>query len=128
MRLLLDTHVLLWMLDDSRKLSRRAREMMTAPGVECFVSAVSFWEIAIKASLRRKEFRADVGRLVAGARAAGLHFLAFHPEHAVRVARLPMHHSDPFDRALIAQALAEPMDLLTQDAALLPYGKPVIVP
>lgn len=101
---------------------------MTAPGVECFVSAVSFWEIAIKASLRRKEFRVDVGRLVAGARAAGLRFLAFQPEHAIRVARLPMHHSDPFDRALIAQALAEPMALLTQDAALLPYGKPVIVP
>jgi PIN domain nuclease of toxin-antitoxin system len=127
MRLLLDTHVLLWTLDDSPRLSQRAREIMTASGVECFVSAVSFWEIAIKASLRRREFRADVGRLVAGARAAGLHFLAFQPEHAVRVARLPRHHSDPFDRALVAQALAEPMVLLSQDAALSAYGKAVVV-
>ena len=126
MRLLLDTHVLLWTLDDSPKLSRQAREAMVAPGAECYVSAVSFWEIAIKASLQRKQFRVDVGRLVAGASAAGLLFLAFQPEHAVRVARLPRHHSDPFDRALVAQALVEPMMLLTQDAALLPYGKAVM--
>ena len=53
MRLLLDTHIFLWTLDDSPRLSRHAREIMTVPGAECFVSAVSFWEIAIKASLRR---------------------------------------------------------------------------
>jgi len=127
MRLLLDTHIVLWTLDDSPSLSRQAREIMTAPGTECFVSAVSFWEIAIKASLRRSEYRVDVGRLVAGARAAGLKLLAFQPEHAVRVARLPAHHSDPFDRALVAQALTEPLTLLTQDAALAPYGRNVSV-
>ncbi|MBI2296599.1 MAG: type II toxin-antitoxin system VapC family toxin [Betaproteobacteria bacterium] len=127
MRLLLDTHVFLWTLDDSPRLSRRAREMMTAPGTECFVSAVSFWEIAIKASLRRAAFRTDVAKLVAGARAAGLKLLPFQPEHAVRVARLPRHHSDPFDRALVAQALFEPLALLTQDAALAPYGNIVSV-
>jgi PIN domain nuclease of toxin-antitoxin system len=127
MRLLLDTHVFLWTLDDSPKLSQQAREAMTARGVECFVSAVSFWEIAIKAALRRKDFRVDVAKLIAGARAAGLHFLAFQPEHAVRVARLPMHHSDPFDRALVAQALTEPMMLLSHDTSLLPYGKAIMV-
>jgi PIN domain nuclease of toxin-antitoxin system len=127
MKLLLDTHIFLWMLDDSPRLSRQAREVMTAPGTECFVSAVSFWEIAIKASLRRREFRVDAGALLAGARAAGLKLLPFQPEHAVRVARLPAHHSDPFDRALVAQALTEPLILLTRDAALAPYGRNVRV-
>ena len=127
MRLLLDTHLFLWTLDDSPKLSRHARDIMTAPGAECFVSAVSFWEIAIKAGLRRRAFRVDAGRLVADARAAGLKLLAFQPEHAVRVARLPAHHCDPFDRALVAQALTEPLTLLTHDAALAPYGRNVSV-
>ena len=127
MRLLLDTHLFLWMLDDSPRLSREARSRLARPGTECFVSAVSFWEIAIKARLRRREFRVDVGALLAGARAAGLKLLPFQPEHAVRVARLPAHHSDPFDRALVAQALTEPLTLLTQDAALAPYGRIVSV-
>jgi PIN domain nuclease of toxin-antitoxin system len=127
MRLLLDTHIFLWILDDSPRLSQKAREMMTGPATECFVSAVSLWEIAIKASLRRDEFRVDVAKLLTGARAAGLKLLAFQPEHAVRVARLAKHHSDPFDRALVAQALTEPLTLVTRDAALAPYGRTVIV-
>ncbi len=127
MRLLLDTHLFLWTLDDSPRLSRRAREIMTAPGAECFVSAVSFWEIAIKAGLRRSEFRVDAGKLLSGARAAGLKLLAFEPEHAVRAARLPTHHSDPFDRALVAQALTEPLTLLTHEPSLAPYGRHVSV-
>ena len=127
MRLLIDTQVFLWVLDDSARLSREAREELTAPGAECLVSAVSFWEIAIKASLRRAQFRVDVGKLVTGAHAAGLEFLAFEPDHAVRVARLPRHHGDPFDRALIAQALVEQLTLITQDSKLARYGKAVRV-
>ena len=122
MRLLLDTHIFLWALDDSPKLSREAREIMTAPGTECHVSSVSFWEIAIKAVLRRNEFRVDVARLVKAAQSTGLRLLSFSPEHAVRVAALPRHHADPFDRALVAQAMIEPLTLLTGDAALVPYG------
>ena len=127
MRLLLDTHVLLWMLDDSPRLGSRARELMTARGSECFVSAVSFWEIAIKAGLRRKDFRVDADRLIEACQAAGLRMLAFSPAHAVRVARLPRHHAVPFDRALIAQALIEPLTLLTRDAKLASYGSVVRV-
>ena len=122
MRLLLDTHVVLWTLDDSPRLGPRARELMTARGAECFVSAVSFWEIAIKASLRRRDFRVDADRLIEACLAAGLRLLPFAPAHAVRVARLPRHHADPFDRALVAQALVEPLTLLTRDATLAPYG------
>ena len=127
MRLLIDTHVFLWVLDDSPRLSAQARETLTTPGAECLVSAVSFWEIEIKASLRRAQFRVDVGKLISGALAAGLKLLAFEPDHAVRVARLPRHHSDPFDRALIAQALVEQLTLITQDSALARYGKAVRV-
>ena len=127
MRLLLDTHVFLWTLDDSPKLSRSARELMTVPETECLVSAVSFWEIAIKAGLRRKDFRVDTARLIDAAHAAGLKHLPFLEAHAVRIARLPRHHADPFDRALIAQALSEPLTFLTHDAALARYGSAVRV-
>ena len=127
MRLLLDTHIVLWTLDDSPRLGIRARELMTARGAECFVSAVSFWEIAIKAGLRRKDFRVDSDKLIDACVAAGLRLLPFSPAHAVRVARLPRHHADPFDRALVAQALVEPLTLLTRDTTLAPYGSVVRV-
>ena len=127
MRLLLDTHIVLWMLDDSPRLGSGARELMTARGTECFVSAVSFWEIAIKAGLRRKDFRVNVDRLIESCIATGLRLLPFAPAHAVRVSRLPQHHADPFDRALIAQALVEPLTLLTRDAKLASYGSAVRV-
>ncbi len=100
---------------------------MTAAGNECFVSAVSFWEIAIKATLRRKGFRVDTAALIHAADAAGLKHLPFGAAHAVYVAKLPRHHPDPFDRALIAQALLEPLTLLTHDAALARYGSAVRV-
>jgi PIN domain nuclease of toxin-antitoxin system len=127
MNWLLDTHIFLWVLDDSPRLPPRAREAILAPGCRCFVSAVSFWEIAIKASLRREDFRVDVGKLVSAALAAGLEPLPFEAGHAVKVARLPRHHSDPFDRALVAQAAVERLTLLTRDAALGRYGKTVRV-
>ena len=92
-----------------------------------FVSAVSFWEIAIKAGLRRKDFRVDADKLIDACLAAGLRLLPFAPAHAVRVARLPRHHADPFDRALVAQALVEPLTLLTRDPTLVPYGSVVRV-
>jgi PIN domain nuclease of toxin-antitoxin system len=121
-RILLDTHLFLWALDDSPKLSHSARELMEAPGSECFVSAVSFWEIAIKAALRRADFRLDAAALVDAADASGLKHLPFVAAHAVQVAKLPLHHPDPFDRALIAQAVVEPLTLLTHDATLTRYG------
>ena len=127
MRILLDTHVFLWTLDDSPKLSQGARELMTAPGNECLVSAVSFWEITIKAALRRKDFRVDAAALIDAADAAGLKHLPFLAAHAVHVARLPRHHPDPFDRARIAQAVMEPLTLLTYDKALARYGSAVRV-
>ena len=127
MKLLLDTHVLLWTLDDSPRLGRRARQLIAAGDAECFVSAVSFWEIAIKAGLRRKDFRVDVEGLGDSCLAAGLRLLPFLPAHAVRVFRLPNYHADPFDRALVAQAMVEPLTLLTRDDRLARYGSAVRV-
>ena len=83
MRLLLDTHLLLWMLDDSPKLGRHARDLMEARGAEIFVSAVSFWEIAIKAGLRREDFRVDADSLVEACLAAGLKLLPFALDDAI---------------------------------------------
>lgn len=127
MKLLLDTHVWLWILADSPRLTRRARDLTTREGNQCFVSAVSFWEVAIKSGLRRRGFGVDVEALLTAARTSRLHLLAFLPEHAVRVASLPTHHADPFDRALIAQALVEPLTLVTHDDALASYGDFVTV-
>jgi PIN domain nuclease of toxin-antitoxin system len=126
-RILLDTHVFLWILDDSPRLSQSARELLITPESECFVSAVSFWEIAIKAALRREDFRVDTNALVDAADASGLKHLAFVAAHAVHVAKLPLHHPDPFDRALIAQAVVEPLTLLTHDATMSRYGSVVRV-
>jgi PIN domain nuclease of toxin-antitoxin system len=126
-RILLDTHLFLWALDDSPRLSQGARELMLAAGSECFVSAVSFWEIAIKAALRRRDFRIDTAALVNAADVSGLKHLPFIAAHAVHVAKLPLHHPDPFDRALIAQAAVEPLTLLTHDATLARYGDAVRV-
>lgn len=125
MNWLLDTHVFLWVLDGSAKLPAQARAALLAPDARCFVSAISFWEIAVKAALRRSEFKVDAGKLVTGALTAGLELLAFEAEHAVRVARLPRHHADPFDRALVAQAQMGDMTLMTHDAQLVRYGKSV---
>lgn len=127
MRLLLDTHLVLWTLDGSAKLGARARELMTARGAECFVSAISLWEIAIKAALRRRDFRVDIDSLLDACHTAGLRPLPFLAAHAVRVEKLPRHHADPFDRALIAQALTEPLTLLTRDTRLASYGSVVRV-
>ena len=118
MRVLLDTHLLLWALGSPLKLSADTRKLVDTS--EVFVSAASIWEISIKAGLGK--LKADVAEVLAAIAPAGLGLLPITAEHAARVARLPTHHKDPFDRILIAQALTEPMILLTNDKALKPYG------
>jgi PIN domain nuclease of toxin-antitoxin system len=118
MRILLDTHLLLWAMAASRKLPRTVRTQLLDPGNEVYYSAASLWEIAIKSSLRRKDFRVDLEALLAALRKSGLAELPITAAHAAGVARLPPIHKDPFDRLLVAQSMAEPMTLLTNDAAL----------
>ena len=127
MRLLLDTHLLLWSLAASRKLPADVRDLLVDPDNEVLYSAASVWEIAIKSGLARDNFRVDLPRLLRAAAETGFVELAITSAHAARVAKLPDLHKDPFDRLLVAQALTEPAVLLTNDTQLGPYSAQVRV-
>ncbi|HEX6136708.1 MAG TPA: type II toxin-antitoxin system VapC family toxin [Casimicrobiaceae bacterium] len=123
MRLLLDTRIFLWYLADSRRLAARTRgEIARAERV--FVSAASIWEATIKIGIGKLVAAPD--DLVAAIAASGFVELPVTAAHAARVAALPDHHRDPFDRLLIAQATHEPLHLLTADAALRRYSELVL--
>jgi PIN domain nuclease of toxin-antitoxin system len=124
MRLLLDTHVFLWAVAGSAALKPQARRLIESADA-VYVSAASLWEVAIKVRLGKLE--ADPDELAAAIDASGFHELPVRAAHAVGVARLPPHHHDPFDRLLVAQALAEPLKLLTADAALSRYSDLVVL-
>ncbi|MGQ0524316.1 MAG: type II toxin-antitoxin system VapC family toxin [Betaproteobacteria bacterium] len=119
MRLLLDTQIYLWYLADLPKLSKEARAAIDDAD-EVFVSAASIWEATIKVAIGR--LQAAPADLVAGITASGFVELPVSARHAAGVATLPAHHRDPFDRMLIAQALDEPMRLLTADSLLKAYS------
>lgn len=121
MRLLLDTHLLLWAAASSKRLPREARALLENVDNEAYYSAASIWEITIKNSLGRKNFRIDLGALQSALPQIGLIELPVRAAHAVGVTRLPLIHRDPFDRLLIAQSIAEPLTLLTNDALLARY-------
>jgi PIN domain nuclease of toxin-antitoxin system len=121
-RVLIDTHLLLWAVASSRRLPKEARALLLDTSNEVYYSAASVWEVAIKNALRRRDFRADPAVLVRALAESGFSELPVTAAHAARVAGLPAIHRDPFDRLLVAQSLAEPMTLLTNDAALLGYG------
>jgi PIN domain nuclease of toxin-antitoxin system len=122
-RLLLDTHVLLWALDEPDRLNASFIKAIQDPGNDVFFSAVSIWELAIKASSPRMDLRVRPQHLAEAARMTGFEALSLTPEVAARVALLPHHHGDPFDRVLVAQAQAMPARLLTCDAVLEQYGE-----
>ncbi len=125
MRLLLDTHILLWWLSDDPALPAQAKALIADPANAVFISPMSLWEIAIKARLGKLE--ADVDEVRAAATDNGFAPLPFTADHASEVARLPDHHRDPFDRALVAQARREPLRLLTHDEAVAAYGESVLL-
>ncbi len=123
MRLLLDTHTFLWWVAASGELSRRARSAVGSARNECFVSVASGWEIAIKVSLGKLRIDGALDRFLPEQLAAnGFRALAIDLKHAARVARLPFHHRDPFDRLLVAQALEEDLAMVTADPVVAKYG------
>ena len=124
MRVLLDTHVFIWAVMDSKRLSGAARKKMSA-ATEIYVSAASIWEVAIKRRLGKIEV--DPGDLAAAIEGSGFYSLPVTPRHAVLVERLPDHHRDPFDRVLIAQAMSEPLRFFTVDKTLARYSELVTV-
>jgi PIN domain nuclease of toxin-antitoxin system len=123
-RLLVDTHLLIWWLAGKR-LPARAAELIRDPANQIYASAASVWEVAIKVSLGK--IRIDRDEFVAALREGGFQELSVTARHASRVAELPTHHRDPFDRMLVAQSLVEAMFLLTQDQPLAAYGPSVLV-
>ncbi len=126
MNLLLDTHVALWAITDSPHLSKKAREMIESPKASVWISAATIWEIAIKHSLGRGEMPVSGQDALRYFTESGYRFLPVEPEHAAAVEDLPPHHRDPFDRILVAQALVEPMRLMTHDPMVTRYGDTII--
>ncbi|HQR58819.1 MAG TPA: type II toxin-antitoxin system VapC family toxin [Azonexus sp.] len=127
MNLLLDTHVALWAITDHPGLSATARELILSPRATVWISVASIWEISIKHSLGRGEMPVSGKDAIRYFRDAGYQFLAIEPEHAAAIETLPKHHHDPFDRLLVAQALIEPMRLLTHDSNVARYGDTIVL-
>lgn len=126
MKLLLDTHVLLWAAGAPEKLSESARTLLTESESRLFFSAASIWEIVIKLGLGGEDFTVDPHRLRKLLIVHGYTELSITAEHALRIDSLPPLHKDPFDRILLAQARAEGMHLLTSDAKVAQYQEAVI--
>jgi len=124
-KLLLDTHLLLWTAEGSRRLSKIARTLISDPENELLFSAASLWEIAIKRSLGRDDFQVDLRLLRRGLLDNGYVELPITSEHTLATDSLPPIHKDPFDRILIAQATVEGVTLLTVDSVVAQYPGPV---
>ncbi|MEW6025570.1 MAG: type II toxin-antitoxin system VapC family toxin [Pseudomonadota bacterium] len=126
MNILLDTPVALWAITDSPRLPKRARELIESPKSSLWISAATVWEIAIKHSLGRGDMPVSGQDALRYFRESGYRLLLIEPEHAAGIEDLPAHHADPFDRILVAQALAEPMRLITHDPMLARYSDTII--
>jgi PIN domain nuclease of toxin-antitoxin system len=122
-RLLLDTHALLALLSSDYRLSPAARTAMERPDAQLIVSVVSVWEIAIKRSIGKLEAPDDIVERVDK---AGAQMLSITPQHAHATGELPLHHRDPFDRLLIAQAQLEGCAIVTGDSAFPAYDVPIV--
>jgi PIN domain nuclease of toxin-antitoxin system len=122
MRFLLDTHILLWALNAPERLAGAVRLEIEDPDNVVLFSTASIWEIAIKSRLGRSDFAVRADRIAGEAVARGFGELMIRWQAAAAVGDLPLHHRDPFDRILLAQAMTEPMHLYTVDRKLVPYS------
>jgi len=125
LNLLLDTHLLLWAAGEPNRLTADAQELLLDPSNALWFSSASLWEISIKRSLDRADFRVDPRRLWRMLLSHGYRELTISSEHAIALGALPPLHKDPFDRILIAQARVEEITLLTADAKVASYGEAV---
>ncbi|HEY1264176.1 MAG TPA: type II toxin-antitoxin system VapC family toxin [Terriglobales bacterium] len=125
MKLLLDTHLLLWTAGDPEQLSTQARKLIDDPENELLFSAASIWEVAIKRGLKRPDFKVDARLLRRGLLDNGYSELPIVSDHVVATESLPPIHRDPFDRVLVAQATVEGITLLTTDSVVAQYPGPI---
>ena len=129
MRLLLDTHIALWAIADDDRLSARARALIDDTDNEIVVSAATVWEIAVKHALARggaNDMPISGQQALGYFRDAGFELLSISPAHTVAIEALAPLHADPFDRILVAQAMATPLRLLTQDQRVAAYSDSII--
>lgn len=126
MKLLLDTHIILWAAGEPEKLSEAARDMLNDYRNSLYFSAASLWEIVIKRGVGRADFKVDAHRLRKMLILNGYIELPITSEHVLREETLPEIHKDPFDRILIAQARCEAMLLLSVDAFVIEYGEAIL--
>ena len=125
MKLLLDTHLLLWAAGQPHRLSQAANALLNDPGHDLLFSAASLWEVTIKRGLGRDDFRVDPRLLRRGLIDNGYGELAITSAHAVAVEQPPPIHNDPFDRLMLAQAMVEGITLVTSDPVVARYPGPV---
>jgi PIN domain nuclease of toxin-antitoxin system len=126
MKLLLDTHVLLWAAAGSEQLSSKAKALIEDPENQLYFSAASLWEISIKNKLGRADFKVDLAVLRRNLLDNGFEEIAIYSAHSIGVDALPNIHKDPFDRMLIAQTAVEGITLMTADSAVAEYPVAVI--
>lgn len=125
MKLLLDTHLLLWAASEPKRIPKSARVLIENPDNEVIFSAASLWEITIKRALGREDFRVDPRMLRRALLDNGYAELPITSEHVIHIGDLPPKHKDPFDRVLVAQAIIEGITLLTSDQRVAGYSGPV---
>lgn len=125
MKLLLDTHALLWWLADDPQLGRRARELIEDPANDILISVASLWEMTVK--LRVGKLHADLAAVMEEARREGFVVLGITPAHLLTLTTLPMHHRDPFDHLLIAQAMTENAVFLSEDSNATKYKVRIVL-
>jgi PIN domain nuclease of toxin-antitoxin system len=125
MKLLLDTHILLWCLQESDELPNKARQLILSAD-EVYASTVNIWEIIIKQSIGKIEIKIDLDDLIQVIEKTGFEILHIKPNHAVKLADLENIHRDPFDRMLISQSLVEPLRLVTGDSMVAKYNANII--
>lgn len=125
MRVLLDTHIALWAVVGSKRLAPQAKDAILAAD-DVFVSVASLWEIAIKHGLGRGDMPISSAQALQAFGDAGYELLDIRPEHTLAVEQLAAIHNDPFDRMLVAQALVEPLTLITRDALVASYSAAIL--
>lgn len=122
MRILLDTHAVVWYLDGNEKLLPNHRHLIVDSRNDVLVSTATLWELAIEISIGRLETPRSLSDILATLQKQGFEVLPIMPGHTLQVTALPFHHRDPFDRMLIAQALVEHLSVITYDSAFKSYG------
>jgi len=126
MKLLIDTHLLLWAADETERLSAKALALLSDAGNSLMFSSVNIWEIVVKRNLNRSDFAVDPFRFRADLLANGYEEISVTSAHALALVGLPLIHRDPFDRLLIAQAMAEDAVLVTADTLIARYPGPIL--